>query len=85
MKRRKSAKQASEARTEAKVRCEEYNLWFKIAFKEGTDLLLQQNACDKKNDSMSVDNIVAELNRKCHLVDGKKHSKSTLYRGVRLS
>jgi hypothetical protein len=34
VKRRKSAKQASEAKTEAKVHSEEYNLWFKIAFKK---------------------------------------------------
>jgi hypothetical protein len=29
-----------------------------------------------------VDNIVAELNQKYHLVDGKKLCKSTLYRTV---
>jgi predicted helicase len=39
IKRRKSAKQASEARAEAQLRIELYNQRFKNAFKEGTDLL----------------------------------------------
>ena len=42
VKRRKSSKQASEARVEAKVRSELYNKRFKSAFKEGTDLLSRQ-------------------------------------------
>jgi hypothetical protein len=55
----------------------------KIAFKEGTDLLLQHIASKKKNGSSSVDNIAAELNQKYHLVNGKKLYKSTLYWAVR--
>jgi hypothetical protein len=67
------------------VRSEEYNLWFKIAFKEETDLLSRQIASNKKNGSSAVDNIVAELNQKYHLVNGEKLCKSTLYRAVRHS
>ena len=84
VKRRKSSKQASETRAELKVRNEVYNQRFKIAFKEGTDLLSRQiTGKDAATSSLSVDKIVSELNRKYNLDGKKKLSKTTLYRAVR--
>lgn len=88
VKRRKSSKQASEARAEAKIRSELYNQRFKNAFKEGTDLLSQRitrsNQDTAAPSSLSVDKLVADLNQKYNLVEGnKKLSKTTLYRAVR--
>jgi hypothetical protein len=88
VKRRKSSKQTSEARAEAKIRSELYNQRFKNAFKEGTDLLSQRitrsNQDTAAPSSLSVDKLVADLNQKYNLVEGnKKLSKTTLYRAVR--
>ena len=85
IKRRKSAKQASEARAEAKLRSELYNQRFKNAFKEGTNLLSKRiTNKDTATYSFSVHKIAADLNQKYNLVKGnKKLSKTTLYRAVR--
>ena len=75
IKRRKSAKQASEARAEAKLRSELYNQRFKNAFKEGTNLLSKRiTSKDTATSSFSVDKIVADLNKKYNLVKGTRSS-----------
>ncbi len=85
IKRRKSAKQASELWAEAKLRSELYNQCFKNAFKEGTNLISKRiTSKDTATSSFSVDKIVADLNQKYNLVEGnKKLSKTTLHRAVR--
>ena len=85
IKRRRSRKQASEARVLAKIECEDYNRRFKLAFKEGTNLLHQRLHTDNPPPSeefCSVNAIVLRLNKKFRLNGQKKLSKSTLYRAV---
>ena len=63
IKRRRSAKQASEARMQAKIDRNNYNLRFKIAFKAGTDLVHQRLYGDNPpSEFCSVDAIVLHLN-----------------------
>ncbi len=85
IKRRKSAKKASEARAEAKLRSELYDQRFKNAFKEGTNLLSKRiTNKDTATYSFSVHKIAADLNQKYNLVKGnKKLSKTMLYGATR--
>ena len=85
IKRRRSPKQASEARVLAKIECEDCNRRFTLAFKEGTNLLHQRLHTDNPPPSeefCSVNAIVLRLNKKFRLNGQKKLSKSTLYRAV---
>ena len=84
--RRRSAKQASEARLEAKIQREEYNCRYKLAFKAGTDILHRRY--EKENDIISelfgsVQSLVLHLNDKYDLNGKRKLSVSTLYRSIR--
>ena len=84
VKRRQSSKQTSEAEVEAKAREDDYNLRFKVAFKEGSDLLARRIASDGNLGLPSVEiDIVATLNERYRLDGTKKLTKETLYRTVR--
>ena len=84
IKRRKSSKQATEARIDAKAQREDCDQRFKCAFKEGTEILSLRMASNNTSGFGSVDKIVANLNQKFDLKHGKKRlNKSSLYRAVR--
>jgi hypothetical protein len=70
IKRRQLPKQASEARVLAKIKRDDYNRRFKLAFKAGTDLVHQRlHSADKPPPSgfSSVNAIVSQLNKKFQL------------------
>ena len=84
--RRRSAKQASEARLEAKMQREDYDYRYKLAFKAGTDILHRRY--EKENDIISelfgsVQSLVLHLNAKYNLNGKRKLSVPTLYRAIR--
>jgi len=83
IKRRRSAKQVSEARVQAKIENDDYNHRFKLAFKAGTDLVHQRlYGNNPPSEFRSVNAIISHLNREFKLNGRKKLSKSTLYRAV---
>ena len=86
--RRRSAKQASEARLEAKIQRAEYDCRYKLAFKAATDLLHRRRH-ENENDIIcelfgSVKGLVVHLNEKYNLNGKRKLSVTTLYRAIRL-
>ena len=83
-KQRKSAKQASETRVQAKKELDDYNHRFKLAFKAGTDLVNQQLNGNNQpaSEFFSVNEILLQLNGEYQLNGQKKLSRSTLYRAV---
>ena len=83
IKRRRSAKQASEARVLAKKAKDNYDRRFKLAFKAGTETLHERLHSDKPpSEFRKVSSIVSQLNHDFQLDGRKKLSKSTLYRAV---
>lgn len=76
---RRSSKQASIARLDARIEQMEYSARFKVAFKEATEAIAA-----KENGSCaeSVPSLVAKLNRKYKLDGKRKLTRSTLYRAV---
>ena len=88
VRRRRSAKQASEARLEAKMQQVEYDCRYKMAFKAATDLLHRRRH-ENENDIISelfgsVKGLVVHLNEKYNLNGKRKLSVTTLYRAIRL-
>jgi hypothetical protein len=74
---RKTVKQASAARLEKKLSKDDYDRRYKIAFKESTNLLANEEHLEP------VQKMVGRLNE-LHNLDGKKKlTKSTVYRAVK--
>lgn len=81
---RKSPRQASTARLEAKIAKEEYDVLYKAAFKEATNLLAV--AVAGTIPSEPVKGICNRLNAKCGLVSSrgkKKLSRSMIYQAAK--
>ena len=76
---RRSSRQASFARLDAKLDKHEYSARFKTAFKEATEAMA---AKENKSCAESVPGLVARLNLKYNLVGKRKLTRSTLYRAV---
>ena len=76
---RRSSRQTSVAKLEAKREYTAYNNRFKMAFKEATELIAGKSGCTRGE---SVPCLVEKLNCKYNLVGKRKLSRSTVYRAV---